>query len=670
MKTFHENPQSRIRSRTLSTEPSSETPSEGTADPTYSLKSEDIELQTWGVDDTINRPNNRQRHSNLIGRIFSGPQHPEDLPPRFHNLFLQRLDELPLQVSRLVSRKVKASIILVYCLVWILCLRSILYPYLSEAPYLSSEETPILSFSCGKEDSIWQGGNDKCGLDGQDCRHKINDEIIIRCPALCDIGSKSYAAIDVGDESIKYRNFYVGGGKDEDYGRDTTLPYRSDSFPCGAAVHAGLISPTFGGCARLQFLGPQYGFTEAASAHSSMGDSIEFDSFFPDSFRFIPNTDGQCKHCRDPRVAVTIINIILGLPLIYLSINGQVAFWFTCITGFWTIVLTFDPPILIDPSDPVNLPELISLGLERFLPLCFMLLVIWKFISITTLSQPSSQIGKSLIWYPLFWVGMLNNVTFDRLPVDRLTMSDIRAMPGAITTAIILLLFTILCVFLQGYQLWKAGRIRTYLIGYPLLTAFLLFLSKIPGLQLRIHHYIIGLIFLPGTRTKGMTAYLFQGVLLGLLVNGVARWGFASIAETDESLFRDDSAGRIDAPIFSAYTKENTSVSWYEDNEIQADTNPATSAVFYSLLINDIETYRGPNSTVSIDRLAESDAEFGSLLSSSLKYNEGEVKLYLRVSRLGRKDEKRSAYSKALVVNYVSGNELTGELLGESDYRG
>ena len=71
-------------------------------------------------------------------------------------------------------------------------------------------------------------------------------EIIFRCPALCDRSSWTYSLIPIGDQRIKYRGYFVGGGEDPDsHAEILTKPYRADSYPCGAAVHAGVVSPYF-----------------------------------------------------------------------------------------------------------------------------------------------------------------------------------------------------------------------------------------------------------------------------------------------------------------------------------------------------------------------------------------------------------------------------------------
>ena len=56
---------------------------------------------------------------------------------------------------------------------------------------------------------------------------------------------------------------------------------------------------------------------------------------------------------------------------------------------------------------------------------------------------------------------------------------------------------------------------------------------------MRIHHYILALLFLPGTSLQTRPSLVYQGILLGLFVNGIARWDFDSILQTTAALRGD-----------------------------------------------------------------------------------------------------------------------------------
>ena len=51
-------------------------------------------------------------------------------------------------------------------------------------------------------------------------------------------------------------------------------------------------------------------------------------------------------------------------------------------------------------------------------------------------------------------------------------------------------------------------------------------------LQLHIHHYLWPLLLLPGTTaSSGLLSSFYEGILLGISTNGVARWGFGNLVE-------------------------------------------------------------------------------------------------------------------------------------------
>lgn len=608
--------------------------------------------------------------------VYKGADTPSDNPPSFSNAFLRTLEGLPRKLSLVLPKKLKLLLIICFSLTWFLSLRSILVPYLARPPsYIDpkmGDYEKVITLSCGREGLFWRGENNACGLNAKNCVSRdygplSRTPIAIRCPAFCDYSSRTFASLAVGNETVKYRGYYVGGGSVKNDSHYITMPYRADSFPCAAALHAGLISPETGGCAFLEFTGPQYHF-DSIPGENSMPDSIRFDSFFPESFRFVRQA-GTCHRCKDPRILAESINIAFGFLAIYFSVTGVTGFWMVCISNFWMVILCFDPPLLVDPARPESLPELLSLGFRRFLPLCFMLFVLWKCICSITLMEPTSHLCKTFIWYPLFCVGMLNNVTFDRLPMDRLTPKDIKEMPGSMTATMILLGIILVCIIVQAFQLWKAGRIGGCICGYTLLVFVITYLSKIPGLEFRLHHYVLGLILIPGTRTKGITAFLFQGLLLGLIVNGVTRWGFASIEETNLSLIRDDSAGRMSPPCFVGYTASNSSITWYSpitlDKQFYLKGEQGKSIKirekekdWFSLLVNDVEVYHGPDLSVNLKNLSDTNDKFGTLLNSSLTEvgeEDQNVNLYLRVAKISAGSHKRSSYTKAALLKYPGG---------------
>lgn len=621
--------------------------------------------------------------------LWRGPRYPRDDPPQ-PILSLLRIEVLPEVFRRVISAPIRKVVLFLYILLWSVLAFSVLLPYLTKVPTVDNDPSlSVMTLTCSDASKFWKGKNAACGLNAKDCPAFSEDkDIIIRCPALCDRGSWLYSMRAIGDELVKYRGYFVGGGKktgDSDY---ISYPYRADSFPCGAAVHAGIISPLFGGCARMSYSsGPQAVFSPA-HGYYGVSDSIGFHSFFPRSYAFKP-LNARVSRMFDPRFSVLILNILMGLPIVFFG-SGAVFTWTIASVGFWTITLATDPPILVEPQEPETFYQLISVSLGRFLPTCFVLFALWKLSIKRTFSfdhpaqyeglneehdsesrpyQESvpkvSHVTRLVLWYPFFWLGILNNVTFDRLPVDRLTWHDLQVQPGALLTVSIVVCILIFCVVAQAYYVWLLGRFWKLLSVYGLIFATLFFLANIPGLTLRIHHYIFALVFIPGCSTKGRTAYIFQGLLLGLFLSGVARWDFAPIAETNISLLRGEPTGRIFAPVMTNFDRDSGNLYWEEFNYTKSGKNPPPSdelAQFtdISLLVNDIERVRIENEGfMNILEIFQENDELKLMVEIALHTDaaldeQGNIEVFLRIAKYNPTTKKYGDFSRATIFKYPS----------------
>lgn len=622
---------------------------------------------------------------NFISALWNGPKHPSDAPPEPIKA-LNSIESLPQKLRSLLSRKNRVILLVVYMTVWIYIWAQAMMPYFTVPPTVDG--VPIKSLTCGQVGDLWKGKNAACGINARFCPVSGKDEdVIFRCPALCDRGSWLYSLRAVGDGVYKYRGFFIGGGEvqDEDDNDILSRPYRADSYPCGSAVHAGIISPFFGGCAKITYLsGAQVSF-DLSPGRYGVSDSIGFSSFFPKSFVFakLPQLTGPCK---DPRLVIVIFNIFMGIPVVFFG-SSAAFYWIMSIVGFWTISLATDPPIIVDPQDPETLYDLLSVSLERFLPSCFIFYVLWvisvkktfhlrseeviddqspvgvedpEAVEFVRLKKQTaySPIHRVVFWYTFFWIGVLNNVTFDRLPIDRLTPHDLQSMPGALLAIYILGGVTLVSVAAQAYYLWLLGRLWRFLKVYALLSGILVVLALLPGLTLRIHHYIFALLLIPGCSTKGWTAYVFQGLLLGLFLSGVARWGYASIAETNFSLLRGEPMGQILAPLVENY--EAGVLYWRrpDGSAYSTDLDDIDRYTEVSLLINDIERFRGVDKgNVNVTDILETNEHFRRLVEMAMenkKDEETDITMFLRLARYSSKQRKYGDYTQTSVLKYPS----------------
>lgn len=668
--------------------------------------------------DNLNAQNVPWQHISVRWKIVSfftawwnGPATPRDDPPAaIHSL--QFLENIPHKFRQKLSTPRRLTVLLVYLTLWLTLWSKLLLPYLSETPQVSGTNTEVISLTCGQANQFWRGKNAKCGLDGGECPSlDTQKDVIFRCPALCDRGLWLYSLRAVGDQIIKYRGFFIGGGAKRDKSA-LSLPYRADSFPCGAAVHAGVVSPFFGGCAKISYNSGSQSSFKLAKGHYGVSDSVGFGGAFPFSYYF-KELASQVTLCYDPRLLVLILNILLGIPVVFLA-SGATFYWVMAIVGFWTIVLATDPPILVEPQDPQSFYELILLSLERFLPACFVLFCLWAVSVKRTFGEPArytelpseipavrlnssrdfaieeddeldelddpenqrrneeifpgqyknvpfSPLARLILWYPLFWLGVLNNITFDRLPVDRLTWHDLQVQPGALLTVMIVGSVLVCCIVAQAYYVWLSGRFWKLITVYALMFLLLVFFANLPGLSLRIHHYIFAIMFIPGCSTRGKTAIAFQGILLGLFLSGVARWGFASIAETNLSLLRGEPLGEIYAPQF---LNVSDGVLYWKDHELRNLTHfqqeHLAKFTDISLLVNDVERYTGPNEEqLNLTRLFEDNEKLQNLLRVSTEKN-GDSTLFLRMAKYAPEDHEYGDYNRASTLKYPSFNFTVG----------
>ncbi|KAK1811872.1 hypothetical protein LTR12_013770 [Friedmanniomyces endolithicus] len=428
----------------------------------------------------------------------------------------------------------------------------------------------------------WSEGNG-CGLNGNRCRPFSNATMAFRCPADChkQLILNPHA---VGDQEVVYKPLVVGGPTDRSTGlEDEVLSnaiYRGDSFICASAVHAGFISDSQGGCGVLTLTGEQSSFT-ASTNHGI--ESIGFPSYFPHTFGFLPGTRAQCHDLRWPALA---ISAFFTATLSLFTTDPAVFFWSTFIILFFTTALATDPPNLYD------YPSLLSLAIGRFLPACFCAWVTYRYTAHRTLHNLTAQFEKTLLWLGAAWVGALNNETFDRIPIQRLTAHDIQAQPGAVPALIAVVLTIFSIALAQAWSFRLEGRMPRYLALYSLFVAAILLMLALPGLNLRIHHYILALLLLPGTSFQNRTSMLYQGLLVGMFVNGIARWGFDSLLQTPGELFQGAQQDTL-LPEIGVVSVGMSAITFGLGALPRWDARAKVLFDGISVLVNDVERFQG-----------------------------------------------------------------------------
>lgn len=358
------------------------------------------------------------------------------------------------------------------------------------------------------------------------------------------------------------------------FGRSGTPKYRADSLICQAAIHAGVISNNQGGCGVVSLLGSSDSFL---SSYDHELQSYGFDASFPKAFTFLTNISNDCESA-DIRWQMLIV-AVLYTSIFSLFVSSPSIFFYPIF-----LVLFLFISIISDPPDVPDYSTRFSILVSRLVPTSFIAFVYYKYTVSRTLKGLRCQVEKTLLWLGGAWIGALNNYTFKDIPIQRLTPHDL-GQAGAIPALIIIILILLTIAFSQAYYLWLEHRFRTYLALYGGFVSILLLGVAIPTHHVRIHHYLLAMIFLPGTSMQTRPSLFYQGLLIGLLLNGIARWGFAPLLETSEMLF----AGLPELrplPIVTSALASNLSriaFSW---------SWPPTGYNGVSMLVNDVERYR------------------------------------------------------------------------------
>lgn len=502
----------------------------------------------------------KQQSSGLLGRL-QGPD-----PPRLHTIspISARAQEfLPTWFNgRFPGRRQKAlrfgGLLSFWLIAFIISLSA-------QLPITDASGRSVINLDC--VDTLWRPKNE-CGIDGINCHPFSNSSFTFKCPAKC-ASVKVLNPRAVGPLDVNYRPLVIG----ED-------AYRGDSFICASAIHAGVISHQ-GGCGIVTLLGRRGNYS-STSRHGI--DSIPFDSYFPLAFATTSDSSSKCPS--DPRNALLVLDILVT-AILSIFASSSTVFFPIFIIIFAHVAFASDPPSASYHNTTV-LPDHISSFAKRLLPALFCAVIIYRTTVKHTLHGLTAHIEKTILWLGGFFFGALSNYTFDWIPIQRLTAHDLAQQPGAKVALAMILVVLIAIIAGQVYHFWLEGRLLRYLALYGLFISGILVCLIIPGVSLRIHHYIIGLLLLPGTSMQTRPSLLYQGILLGLFVNGIARWDFDSVLQTTADLRGD---GKFDSALPKLLEPTISSTAQGLVASFQWMT-PPKMADGISVLVNDVERFR------------------------------------------------------------------------------
>ena len=503
-----------------------------------------------------------KRVQTVIITWAQGPQ-----PPRIQAIkpFFPQIQEEPLRLLKLIcpSRSAKIVLLFLAIIAWLLPFTWLIIK--SSSPgQIDSED--IISIDC--TDAFWSSNNG-CGVDGIDCRPFNGTSFPFRCPGKCGT-VRVLNPKTVGAQEINYQSFVIGGPL-----------YRADSWICAAGIHAGIVSNVDGGCGTVSLVGEMDGYE---SKLQNGIDSIGFNSSFPSSFTV---EAGQCGS-KDLRWTILVHTVAFTMFISLFSTSSAALFPTIFTAIFFHVGLVSDPPI------SGRLRGLFSLILGRFLPAALYAVIVYMFF---LRFNGKAQIEKTTFWLGGCWIGALTNYTFDWIPISRLTPQDLTQQPGAILALAVIVVLLCSIVAQQIWYFRLEGRLIRYLGIYALMAMTLLIMLLIPHMRVRIHHYILALLFIPGTSIQTRSSLLYQGILLGFFINGIARWGFDSILQTDTILRGDGHFNSIlpnvTQPVISLASPASISFDWAFPPPLQSIAEDIDGEIDgISILVNDVERYR------------------------------------------------------------------------------
>lgn len=423
-----------------------------------------------------------------------------------------------------------------------------------------------------------------CGVNGKLCLPFEGQSFAFRCPSGCA------AAIllephTVGEREYNYRPLVIGG-KPSTLGGRTNGLYRGDSSICASALHAGLISNANGGCGILHRSGERDRF-EKVTQHGI--ESIPFMPHFPISFIFqVPSSgssEAKLVERSDIRWPLFTFTVAVTAALSMIVTSAPAFFSSIYFIAWFQVAMASDPPTS-------NFYDRVSIYLSRFVPGAFVGFVLYYFCVKYTLRNLDAHLEKTVLWLGGCWVGALHTDTFDRIPISRLTPHDIQQQPGAVTALLIIVGSLIAITFVQAHCFRREGRFFPMLRLYALLVLSVLSLALVPYMKLRVHHDLLALLLLPGTAMQTRPSLLFQGILIGLYINGIARWGFGSILQSPASMLDGAKLGTVPPVITPALIEhQNRLVFTFPGLPTQIDG--------ISVLVNDVLRFRGLKSNNS-----------------------------------------------------------------------
>ncbi|TXT12931.1 hypothetical protein VHUM_01332 [Vanrija humicola] len=400
---------------------------------------------------------------------------------------------------------------------------------------------------------------DTCGVNGTACLSDLTPGVY-RCPGGCahtNLGNPRW----IGASKINGRPLVVGGGDE-----------RADSWVCPAAVHAGIVSSMFGGCVRIAPLPYPAGSANYTSSTSRSIRSWPFAPHFPAAFTL--SHAGSLSQCMEYHWPITATNVFLLFVFTLLFSPPPEALFATLLVGGYAhIVLVSDPP-----NRPPSWSRVFG-GLPAVLLAGYWIYRVSFGPTLRGWARARLPLEMALWQGCGFWIGIESSTVFAKVPIQRLGYGALSA--GGVIALIVIVLIVAVIVIIQAVELRRLGMLRYYLARYLPLVPILIVLANLGHHSyLRPHHYLLCLAAFPVLSLPNRISLWAQAFCLGFFLDGVGRWGWASIVQGFAELVGDANLGTMRPALVAS----GAALSWTPIN----DTLSAAGFTGVSLLVDDM----------------------------------------------------------------------------------
>ncbi|KAL7748438.1 hypothetical protein RI367_006130 [Sorochytrium milnesiophthora] len=519
--------------------------------------------------------------------------------PITHSISKPLLPRLTQLLSKLVPARFRLAYLVAYHVVFITALA--LFDHFghraSSVTLANGQTTTPDNWSCYAALS-----SEKCGTFGIDCGPYPNATFTVRCPAGCNL-ARTLGPTYVGSTFVQGRPFVIGSDI-----------YRGDSWVCASAVHAGVVSATAGGCVTFTQLQGQ--FNSFAGSERNGIKSETFASSYPVAYTFSPASATKTQFCTDP-VLPSSIYFFLYMPLIVLghpSIRHFVVSTAAYVFFFWILL----------SADAFTSDAKLATAWGLFMPyMAINLLMIPRVFQRALPSVGKYPVDIFVFLYLALVVALQNELIQSKLPAFTLTSSALTS-PSRLALLLVLVLGFLALFGAQANCLRKEAKLLPFLAACALVAVILCVTAPLLSMSMHIHHYMVGALFMPSASTQTRLSLVFLGLMWGLYLQGISRWGFDTPFELQSSANRAIglSLGSSIPTWVTASAGSSTTVPLSADNATAllkwqlfipgppaavnvsdvsvADYTDRTGVTAFTLLMNDVEVYRGTQGAYNV----------------------------------------------------------------------